>query len=107
MKHREKHKFGYDGISRVPGNIRGVYAFWCRTRRKFIYVGKADKQTIRERLRQHWRESHNDTLNLWLRAFGEHLDICWLRVPERKISKVERILIKMWLPETNDHHTRS
>ena len=107
MRRREKHKFGYDGISRVPADIRGVYAFWCRTRRKFIYVGKTEKQTIRERLRQHWRKSHNERLNLWLRAFGEHLDICWWQVPEHKISKVEDILIKMLLPETNDPHKRS
>ena len=107
MKTREKQKFGYDGISRVPAGIRGVYGFWCRTRRKFIYVGKAKKQTIRERLNQHWRESHNEDLNLWLRAFGEHLDICWLQVPVHKIDKMERILIKMWLPETNDHLKRS
>ena len=85
----------------------GVYAFWCRTNGKCIYVGKARERPIRERLREHWNRSHNESLRLWLEAFGEILDVCYISVERGKIDALERRLIRMWNPEANvQYNTR-
>lgn len=100
-KPRRKTPLGPHYIDHIPSNITGVYAFWCRTNGKCIYVGKAEKQPIKARLMQEWSKSHNSKLRLWIRAFGKFLDICYLPVKESKIDRVESRLIKMWRPETN------
>ena len=88
-------------IDSIPSHTKGVYAFWCRTNGKCIYVGKAEKQSIKDRLKQEWRNSHNANLKLWINEFGEFLDICYLPVKDGRIDKVETTLIRMWHPETN------
>ena len=95
-------RFSYMGIAKIPKEISGVYAFWCRDNGKCIYVGKAEDQTIRERLKQHWRGSHSEKLNLWMREFGSHLDICYMYVKTNRIARMESRLIRKWNPEAND-----
>lgn len=99
-------KWSYVTISRIPKSIFGVYAFWCRDNKKCIYVGKAKNQPIRNRLKDHWRESHNKTLRLWIQAFGDNLDVCYTSTERRKIDTFERRLIKAWKPEANKQHNR-
>ena len=104
MKQKENHhkvKWSYPSINETPRLWHGVYAFWCRDTAKCIYVGKAVKQPIQDRLRNHWRGSHNETLKLWISAFGENLDICYVRAKPNKISNFERRLIRIWRPEAN------
>jgi len=96
-----KMALGRDNLDHIPPNIKGVYAFWYRVNGKCIYVGKAEKQPIKVRLRQEWCDSHNPRLKLWIRAFGKSLDICYLSVKDSKIDKLETRLIRMWRPETN------
>lgn len=88
-------------IDSIPSHITGVYAFWCRTNGRCIYVGKAEKQPIKVRLMQEWRDSHNKNLKLWIRVFGKHLDICYLPVKDKQVNRIETKLIRMWHPETN------
>ena len=99
-------QWSYATISRVPRAIVGVYAFWCRDNGKCIYVGQASDRPIRDRLREHWRGSHNETLKLWIQAFGENLDVCYTPTVRDKIDTYERRLIKAWKPEANKQHNR-
>lgn len=55
---------------------------------------------------QHWRNSHNENLKLWINAFGKFLDICYLSVKDDKIDRMETKLIQMWHPETNTQKQR-
>lgn len=103
-KSRNKTSLRRKNIDKIPFHVKGVYAFWCRTNGKCIYVGKAERQSIRVRLMQEWRNSHNENLSLWIKSFGEFLDICYLPVKDGKINKMETRLIKMWRPETNIQH---
>lgn len=105
MRH-PKTGWSYPAISRIPEAVRGVYAFWCRSNGKCIYVGKAEDQPIKDRLKAHWRRSHNRTLRLWIEAFGEHLDICFTPVSSGQIERFERRLIRLWRPEANIQHNQ-
>ena len=64
-------RLSHTGIEKMPKDISGVYAFWCRDNGKCIYVGMAKDQPIRNRLRQHWRDSHNEKLKMWIREFWQ------------------------------------
>lgn len=88
-------------IEDIPSKMKGVYAFWYRPNGRCIYVGKAEKQSIKTRLKQQWLNSRNPDLKLWIDAFSKSLDICYLSVEDGKIGKVEKKLIQMWYPETN------
>ena len=101
---KPRHKMSLKRVNfdRIPLDVKGVYAFWCRTNGKCVYVGKAELQPIRTRLVQEWRNSHNADLKLWIQAFGDFLDICYLPIKaHKKIDKIETKLIQMWKPETN------
>ena len=94
-------------IERMP-NEPGIYGFWCRGTGRWIYVGMARDQTVRERVMQHWGNSSNKKLNAWIRFFGDSLEICYLKIPHDKIRQLghqldhlETRLIRMWNPETN------
>ena len=95
-------RFSYTGITKIPKGVSGVYAFWRRDNGRCLYVGKAEDQPIRERILQHWRGSHNEKLNLWMREFGNHLDVCYMYVKSNRIARFETRLIRMWNPEAND-----
>lgn len=99
-------EWSYLNIDRVPKSILGVYAFWCRDNAKCIYVGKAKSHPIKNRLKEHWRGSHNEILKLWIRAFGYNLDVCYMSAEKRKIDVLERRLIKAWKPEANKQHNQ-
>lgn len=106
-KKRSTMPFILYNIDSIPDNAIGIYGFWFRKNGKCIYVGKAEKQPIKKRLRQHWRKSHNLQLQSWIREFREFLDICYLPVKcKKKINKMEVRLIRAWRPETNIIHRR-
>jgi len=105
-KPRNKMPLRFHNIDHMPSNITGVYAFWCRVTGKCIYVGKAKERPIQKRLKEHWRGSDIRNLQLWIQAFGQFLDICYLPVKYEKINQVEVRLIKMWHPEINVIHNQ-
>ena len=94
-------RWSYNAISQMPKDVVGVYAFWCRDNRKCIYVGKAERRPIRDRLRDHWNGSHNETLRLWISAFGDTLDVCFMAYNPARIDELEKRLIRLWRPEAN------
>jgi len=94
-------KWSYPNIDRIPPELRGVYIIWCPKTKACIYVGQAKDQPIRERLLQHWSGSHNETLKLWIKAFGKYLDVCFKPCATNRIDTLERRLIKAWKPQAN------
>ena len=107
MKNRQQRaikRWSHPTLEEVPRDVIGIYAFWYRRTGRCVYVGQADKQTIKQRLQQHWRESHNDPLNLWIKAYGSLLDVCYAPVEKHRIRTAERRLIRRWKPETNVQH---
>ena len=99
-------RWSHTAITQMPRNVVGVYAFWRRDNGKCIYVGQAKHRPIRQRLLDHWRGSHNESLKLWIRVFGMHLDVCYMAAEEDRIDKLEYRLIRAWNPETNRQHKR-
>lgn len=90
----------------MPRDLIGVYAFWYGPTGKCIYVGKADQQTIRSRLHQHWKGEGSPRLLQWMAAYGDRLTFCYLQTVESKILTLERRLIRSWHPEANVHHRK-
>ncbi len=100
----EKLNWSYGLFGEIPDAARGVYAFWCRDNGRCVYVGQAKDQPIKRRLHDHWKGSHNETLQNWIRSFGKQLDVCFVCPEPEKIDRLERRLIKLWKPEANEQH---
>ena len=98
--------WSYITLATMRRDMVGVYAFWFRLTGRCIYVGQASEQTIKARLSQHWRGSHNERLQLWMAAYGECLDVCFAPVAKNRIKEIERRLIRLWRPEANVQHNR-
>lgn len=102
MKEGTKHvlfPFSITHIDSVIDNC-GIYAFWYND--KCIYIGQAKSQSIQKRLRQHYRESHNPTLNLWIDAYRKSLQFCFLEVKAKnKIDFLEKKFIRRLQPRCN------
>lgn len=98
--------WSYSTVASVRRDMIGVYVFWFRLTGRCIYVGQTTDQTIRARLHQHWRGSHNEKLRLWMEAYGEHLDVCYEPIARNRIATIERRLIRLWRPEANVQHNR-
>ena len=93
--------FRKSAFSRIPDDAYGIYGIWFR--HLCVYVGKAEIQTIGERLEQHWKSSHNSKLQTWINAKGPELRVAYKIVPERsKIDTLERYYIRRFQPITND-----
>jgi hypothetical protein len=61
----------------------GIYVFYLK--KICIYVGSAERP-LGERLREHWRGSHNDRLTNWIKVYGKKL-----RVEVREVTNLARI----------------
>lgn len=89
-------------IENMPSNIKGIYIFWCRTKSRAIYVGQSKRQTLKKRIMQEWKNSHNEELKYWIQSFGKHLDICYFEVTKYNlIGRVEATLIHWFRPIAN------
>lgn len=95
--------FDYNSISRVPRIEHAVYLFWSMSRECFVYVGKTDR-TLRQRLREHWRNCDNPTLRAWIRIEPDDLIVCYISCPAPLVLKLERRLIRRLDPNANKDH---
>jgi hypothetical protein len=78
----------------------GIYGFWYD--KHCIYIGKAKEQPIKERLKQHWKGSHNPILSDWISGAGRHLCYAYLAVPDKgSIDVHERYYIRRFQPIAN------
>ncbi len=98
MNHIEK-EFNILNIDAL-GDESGIYAFWFNG--NCLYVGKAEKQTLKERLTQHYRNCHNNNLKLWIDVYGKRLKFCYLELQTTsRIDYLERKFIYRLQPITN------
>jgi excinuclease UvrABC nuclease subunit len=82
------------------GEETGVYAFWFNNR--CIYVGKAERQSLKKRLTQHYRNCHSNDLKLWIDVYGCQLKFCFLKLKKQQsIDFLERKFIYRLQPTTN------
>lgn len=83
----------------VPDEV-GVYGFWYG--QYCIYVGKTEGQTLKKRLTDHWKGSHNIDLQLWIDSKGAKLQVAFVEIENKKqISRYERYYIRFFQPLTN------
>ena len=88
-------------IERMPDEVTGIYAIWYKVNGKCLYVGQAQDQPLKVRLKQEWRDSHNSQLKKWISVFGDDIEFCYNIAAAGKIDKFETRLINKLAPETN------
>lgn len=92
-------KFNWLNIQKVPDDEYGIYMI--RSKNVCIYIGKAELQSLRSRLIQHYTGSHNEKLAAWIGSshplFFAFEIVCNLSA----INAKERNRIKSFAPITN------
>ncbi|SMN12389.1 hypothetical protein SPBRAN_836 [uncultured Candidatus Thioglobus sp.] len=91
-------KFNMLNINNMGDGV-GIYAFWFNNR--CLYVGKAEQQTLKNRLTQHYRNCHNDDLKLWIEVYGCKLQFCYLELQKNRVDFLERKFIYRLQPIAN------
>jgi hypothetical protein len=93
-------KYKLREIERLHDIGCGVYGFWYTN--TCIYVGKAEQQTIFERLLQHYYNTHNERLRLWMQAKGSQLQIAFKVIEKQsRIHLMERYCVEKYQPTAN------
>ena len=62
----KKLKFNWLNIQKLPEDVHGIYSIWSRT--TCIYIGKAQNQSLKKRLLQHYSRCHNEKLKAWINS---------------------------------------
>ena len=93
--------FHYNTITRMPSDRCGVYIFWSQSQSRAVYVGETTRK-IRERIREHYIDSHNLILQTWIRRWPEDLQVCYVLTSERFTVRLEQRLIRRLDPQAND-----
>lgn len=83
-------KFTLSTLQSLPVFAIGVYGLWHQSR--CIYIGSTIKQSLRQRLMQHWNKSHNARLAKWIAARGRGLSFCYIEASSDKIVSLEKAL---------------
>lgn len=106
-KHCPKIPCVSSDIDDLPDKI-GVYGFLQRSSGQWIYIGKTEKQTIRQRVKQHWKDSMNQTgnklLGQWIKNYNKLLDISYVPMERKEVhcvDSLETMLIQRWNPPAN------
>lgn len=94
-------QWGYLSIRKLPPSSIGIYGFWNRNNGRCIYIGQAKDRSIKDRVHDHWRQSHNSHLSLWIRAYPKILDICYVEAAFDQVDRLEQLLIGRLRPEAN------
>lgn len=98
----------------------GVYIIWypgSGASRTIVYIGQVAEQPVRERLKQHLTNCHNDVLRDIIATQGDNLRFCFKPCPEDKAGPndkdpkdqvvcYEKQLIEEHDPEANRIHRR-
>tara|TARA_Y100001954_G_C15631776_1_gene513072 strand:- start:144 stop:491 length:348 start_codon:yes stop_codon:yes gene_type:complete len=96
----KKSKFNWLNIQKLPEDVHGIYAIWSRT--TCIYVGKAENQSLKKRLTQHYSRCHNEKLKAWINSSHQ----LWFGIEPvtnlEAIDAKERNRIKKYAPLTNE-----
>ncbi len=89
-------------IDNIPSDVIGIYGFWYKYSNRCIYIGKAENQSIRMRVKQEYENSHNSQLNEWIEFFRNSLEIRYFSCDKtHDINKLEQEFTSLWDAETN------
>ncbi len=90
-------------------NCSGIYSFWRE--KVCLYVGKAEKQSIRDRLIQHDEREHNERLQKFFTVLRKKITIRWECMPSNSekidFKNREQHFIDLFEPLTNKINARS
>ena len=86
---RQSVGFSNVNIARWAPDSPGIYRIFIG--KICLYVGSAKDQTLKERLKQHWRGSHNRRLGMWINNYGKSLTIEFCVIDEQKLSSIKEI----------------
>jgi excinuclease UvrABC nuclease subunit len=103
-KRSNSFSFRRDNIEILAPEESGIYILWSDL--YCLYVGQA--QDLRQRLLSHWKKSHNDDVNLWIKALGAKL--CFsieLNARNVDLSSLEQEFINRFKPHLNKINARS
>lgn len=93
-------QFRRTSLDEIPHDAYGLYGFWYGKR--CLYIGKAERQPISDRLRQHWRATHNQDLADWIGSKGASLHISYFVIsPRTEIDQTEAAYIRLFQPLAN------
>lgn len=90
-------RFTLRNILSVMPKTLGVYIFYYK--RTFVYVGQSE--SIRDRLRSHYNESHNEGLAVWLEALDGDVQFTHIKCCRAQVDDLERSLILYLQPVAN------
>lgn len=99
------HPFRSGVVKREAPDQEGLYAIVYRVSGACVYIGKAEEQTIKQRLNNHLTNP-GERLEQWIKHFGEGLEFCVYPIDPKRgkggiIDRMETIMINMWLPDVN------
>jgi excinuclease UvrABC nuclease subunit len=98
----DAYHFRKENIDTYVPDKPGIYVFWSG--KYCVYVGQA--KSLKERLTTHWRKSHNDDVNVWIKALGQKLCITY-DVVLKDLTKAEQAYINRLKPHLNKINARS
>ena len=81
--------FSNVNISRWAPDAPGIYRVFLG--KICLYVGSARDQTLKDRLKQHWRGSHSRRLGMWIRCHGKALTVEFCVVEAKNLSRIKEI----------------
>ncbi len=95
----------YLDVEGMPDIKSGVYAFWCKEAKRYIYIGQTSS-SIKKRLKQHLnpKNTFNPKLKKRIKYFGQSLEIQFTQVEKGQLNEVEKHLIKVFKPLANRDH---
>jgi len=102
MRHIRPIRFTKLAVESAPQSS-GVYVLWAVTAiggLRPLYVGFS-RTSIRSRLTSHFSGSHNDDLNIEVRALRNGVAFCWLAARPDRAKMIESYLIKRLRPQAN------
>ncbi len=106
---KEKMKFNYGNVRRIPDNLSGVYAFWVFPEAisvwRCLYIGKADV-CLKKRLKNHWDREPSVGKDFIddREVYSDDLYFCYYSrsyLDKQKVHNLESMLIKKWGPDSN------
>jgi excinuclease UvrABC nuclease subunit len=79
----------------------GIYIFWTESKKKCLYVGKAEV-SIRDRMRGHWNQEHNKFLEIYFKS-SVKVFVQYEIIDDRvSIPDIEKATIRRLKPVCND-----
>ena len=95
----KRHRLNWLNLQKAPDRDFGVYLIWSK--KVCVYVGKAERQSLRKRLLQHYDNEQNEKLERWIKSSHQLWFSYQVLNDSAIINARERNYIKKFSPLTN------